>query len=94
MNRIQTDVTISAREFDFDNRKVVNVVKILSNAFFGEFGTAPANDQIAGGSLGYLPSNMAWQYKLAVTPLDVNLHIQSVENLQAHTSHTDSLACS
>lgn len=84
MNRIQTDVTISARECDFDNSNVVNVVKILPNTFFGDFGTAPANDQIAGGSLGYLSSNMAWQYKLAVTPLDVNLNVWSVYNLQVH----------
>ena len=60
MNGIQTDVTISAREFNFDNSEVVNVVKILSDTIFGEFGAAPADDQIAGGSLGYLPSDMAW----------------------------------
>ena len=41
---VQTDITVSAREFDFDNSKVVNMVKILPNTFFADFGTAPAND--------------------------------------------------
>lgn len=94
VNSIQTDETVSAREFDFDDSKVVNMVEILPNTLFGEFGTATANDYVAGCSLGYLASNMTWKYELAVTPLDVNLEVRSVHDSQVHVCPADLLACS
>lgn len=78
MDGICLDVAAAAHEVDLDHHQVVNVVKILTNAFFREPRIATAKNEVARGSNTDLAGYMARQDELAIVPPYIDLIVVSV----------------
>jgi hypothetical protein len=73
MNRVQGDVGIWTIKSNFDNHKVVNVIKILSNNLLGVSWAAVVNNKIPGSANSNLVCNMTREDELTVIPANFNL---------------------
>jgi len=73
MNRIETDITVSAGKFRLNHHKVGDVIEIFSDILIRMSAIIAADDKVAGGSCTNPARNVSRERELAVVPLDINL---------------------
>lgn len=78
VDRIRLDVAAAAHEVDLDHYKLVDVVKIFTNAFFRKSRIATADDKVPRGATADLSGYMAGQNQVAIMPPYVDLIAVSV----------------
>lgn len=68
MDRIGFDVTTTAQEFNINDDKVVDMIKILSNAIHGVLGIASSDNHVAGSTEAYLSGDVSSKVKMSLAP--------------------------
>ncbi len=59
MNRVGSYVGVTVFESDIDDSEVMNVVKIITNRFFGHRYTDVMKNEVSGSTSSYFMSDMA-----------------------------------
>lgn len=67
------------------------MLKIIANSFFGVFGFAATNDEVAGCSEFDLATNVVGETELALVPGDQNLYVISPGTIRGGTNGSDLL---
>ena len=79
MDGIGGNICILATKADINDNKVVDVLEVVPDHFLGMLGGAILNNQVSGGTDGYLVGDMARQDKLTIVPANINLTAVSKE---------------
>ena len=79
MDGIGGNICILATKADINDNKVVDVLEVVPDHFLVMLRGAILNDQVSGGTDGYLVSDMARQDELTIVPANVNLAAVSKE---------------
>lgn len=68
MDRVGFDVATTAYELNINDDKVMDVIKVLSDAIHGVLRIASSNNQVASGTEAYLPSDVASKVEMPFAP--------------------------
>ena len=70
MNGVGLDVAAASEKLDFDHNQMVDVLKIVPDAFLGMVRVDAPDDHVAGRALYDLVRDMASEMEVAFSPLD------------------------
>ena len=70
VNGVCFDVTASAPELDINDDKIVDMLKVISDAVLCMVWVASPDDHVASGTERYLPSHMPRKMEMPLSPSD------------------------
>lgn len=73
MDRVGLDVTTAAQELNINDDKIVDMIKVLTDAVHSVPGIASSDDHIAGRTKTNLSSDVSSKVEMSIGPFDEDL---------------------